>query len=62
MYDCGCELDEDGKYGRDDYQEHANTTRDALSLHSWYLMLWINFGAFCVGLLTQPNVFYQLNG
>ena len=57
MYDCGCELDEDGQYGRKDY---ART--DTLSLPLWYLMLWTNFGAFCVGLVTQPNVMEQLNG
>lgn len=62
MYDCGCELDEEGKYGREDYHDHANTTRGTLSLHSWYLMLWTNFGAFCIGLLTQPNVLKQLHG
>ena len=60
MYDCGCELDEDGQYGRKDYIPHA--TRGTLNLHSWYLMLWTNFGAFCIGLLTQPNAMDQLNG
>ena len=50
MYDCGCMLNECGGYGRPDY-----TLRDTLSLNSWYLLLWSNFGAFCVGLLTQPT-------
>ena len=60
MYDCGCELNQDGQYGRKDYIPHA--TRGTLSLHSWYLMLWTNFGAFCVGLLTQPNAIKQISG
>ena len=60
MYDCGCELNEDGQYGRKDYIPHG--TRGTLSLHSWYLMLWTNFGAFCVGLLTQPKTHEKLNG
>ena len=60
MYDCGCELNEDGQYGRKDYIPHA--TRGTISLHSWYLMLWTNFGAFCVGLLTQPETHEKLNG
>jgi len=25
-------------------------------------MLWTNFGAFCVGLLTQPRTHEKLNG
>ena len=60
MYDCGCELNQDGQYGRKDYMPHA--TRGTLSLHSWYLMLWTNFGAFCVGLLTQPYAMKQIKG
>jgi len=59
MYDCGCELNEYGQYGRKDYIPHA--TRGTLSLHSWYLMLLTNFGAFCVGLITQPNVLQQIS-
>ena len=60
MYDCGCEIDTDGQFGREEYKQHSSSR--ALSLHSWYLMLWTNFGAFCVGLLTQPNVKTQLKG
>ncbi|XP_065913406.1 uncharacterized protein [Dysidea avara] len=60
MYDCGCEVNEDGQYGRKDYIPHA--TRGTLSLHSWYLMLWTNFGTFCVGLLTQPEALDQIKG
>ena len=57
MYDCGCELNEDGHYGRSDYN-----FRDTFSLHSWYLLLWCNFAAFSVGLLTQPKALEQLRG
>ena len=52
-YDCGVELSQDGLYGRPDYKLRAE--KKLLSLHSWYLILWANFGAFCVGLITQPN-------
>ena len=57
MYDCGCKLNEDGHYGSSDYK-----SRDSLSLHSWYMLLWCNFGAFCIGLLTQPTAFEQIKG
>ena len=57
MYDCGCELNDDGNYGRSDYD-----SKGILSLHSWYLLLWCNFGAFCIGLLTQPTVLEQIKG
>ena len=56
MYDCGCELNEVGNYGRSDYNSRT------LSLHSWYLLLWCNFGAFCIGLLTQPTALEQIKG
>ena len=57
MYDCGCKLNEDGNFGRSDY-----SSRHSLSLHSWYLLLWCNFGAFCISLLTQPTALEQLKG
>ena len=57
MYDCGCELNEYGHYGRLDYD-----IRDTFSLYSWYLLLWCNFGAFCIGLLTQRTAHEQLKG
>ena len=53
LYDCGVELTPDGQYGRPDYQTHA--TRGTYSLHSLYFLLWSNFGAFCVSMLTQPD-------
>ena len=33
--------------------KHA--TRGMYTLHSLYLLLWANFGAFCMALLTQPE-------
>ena len=50
-YDCGVELTKSGMYGRPDYFSHA--TRGTLGLNSLYLLLWANFGAFSLGLLTQ---------
>ena len=57
MYDCGCVVKEHGYYGRPDYK-----SRNTLSLHSWHLLLWSNFGAFCVALLTQPKAHEQIKG
>ena len=57
MYDRGCVLNEHGYYGRPDYK-----SRDTLSLHSWHLLLWSNFSAFCVALLTQPTAHKQIQG
>ena len=53
-YECGVELSPEGQFGRQDYIEHA--TRGTYTLHSLYLLLWANFGAFCMALLTQPKV------
>ena len=52
-YDCGVELSQEGLHGRPDYKARAD--KHYLSLHSWYSILWANFGAFCVGLITQPD-------
>ena len=52
-YDCGVELSQEGLHGRPDYKARAD--KQHLSLHSWYLILWANFGAFCIGLITQPD-------
>ena len=52
-YDCGVELSPDGLYGCQDYLKHA--CRGTYTIHSLYLLLWANFGAFCVALLTQPT-------
>lgn len=51
LYDCGVELSPEGQFGRQDYLKHAS--RGTYSLHSLYLLLWANFGAFCIALLTQ---------
>ena len=59
-YDCGVELSPDGQFARQDYLKHAG--RGTYTLHSLYLLLWANFGAFCVGLLTQPDYDKQLHG
>lgn len=54
------ELTAEGQYGRPDYIKHA--TRGTYSLHSLYLMLWANFGAFCMSLLTQPKATEMIHG
>ena len=51
LYDCGVVLNEQGEYGRPEYLQRAE--KGILNLHSLYLLLWCNFGAFCVSLLTQ---------
>lgn len=56
-YDCGVELSQEGLHGRPDY---IRAVTGPLSLHSWYLMLWANFGTFCVGLITQPDGHEQI--
>ena len=58
-YDCGCELNEDGSYGRPDYYSFD---RKSFTLHSFYLMTLMNFGAFTVSLVTQPTALHNLSG
>ena len=60
LYDCGVELSPEGKFGRQDYMKHAN--RGTYTLHSLYLLLWANFGAFCIALLTQPDSDRKIHG
>ena len=60
LYDCGVELTAEGQYGQPDYHRHA--TRGTYSLHSLYLLLWANFGAFCFSLLTHPNSQSEIHG
>ena len=60
LYDCGVELSSDGTYGRPDYIPHA--TRGTLSLQSLYLLLWANFGTFCMALITQPDAHERISG
>lgn len=47
-----------GIYAKHSYLKHA--TRGTLNLHSLYLLLWANFCAFCVSLLTSQNAELQL--
>ena len=54
------ELTADGQYGRPDYIKHA--TRGTYTLHSLYLLLWANFGAFSMALLTQPMSQKKIHG
>ena len=54
------ELSSDGMYGRPDYLIHA--TRGTLSLHSLYLILWANFSAFYMALVTQPDAQEKISG
>lgn len=60
LYDCGVELSRDGMYGRPDYLPHA--TRGTLSLHSLYFILWTNFTAFYMALVTQPDALEKIRG
>ena len=60
FYDEGVQLTSNGFYGQHNYIKHA--TRGTLSLQSLYLLLWANAGAFCVGLLTDPEAENKLLG
>ncbi len=60
QYDCGVELSPEGQFGRQDYKQHA--CRGTYTLHSLYLLLWANFGAFCMALLTQPDSDERIHG
>ena len=54
------ELSPEGQFGRQDYVKHA--TRGTYTLHSLYLLLWANFGSFCMALLTQPEATRNIHG
>ena len=60
MYDCGVKLSPKGLFGRQDYEKHA--CRGTYTLHSLYLLLWANFGCFCMSLLTQPGSDKRIHG
>ena len=60
QYDSGVELSSNGIFGRLEYMDFA--CRGTYSLHSLYLLLWANFGAFCISLLTQPNADECIHG
>jgi len=46
-YDCGCDLTEDGEFGR--------RGRDPWDRHSYYFALWASYAALAAAVLTQPN-------
>ena len=54
------ELTDEGLFGQHGYIAHA--TRGTLSLHSLYLLLWVNFASFSVALLTQQNAEEAMTG
>jgi hypothetical protein len=60
MYDCGVELTLDGTYERSGYRERIE--QGTFTLQSYYLQLWVNFGCFCMALLTQPDFYQHLCG
>ncbi len=60
LYDCGVELTAQGEFGRSDYTKHA--TRGTYTLHSLYLLLLTNFGAFTMSLLTLPDADARIHG
>ena len=60
QYDCGVELTAQGEIGRLDYHKHAG--RGTYTLHSLYLLLWANFGAFTMSLLTLPDADVKIHG
>ena len=59
-YNCGVKLTAEGEFGRQDYKKHA--CRGTYTLHSLYLLLWANFGCFCMALLTQQDSDQQIHG
>ena len=60
LYDCGVVLSPEGEFGRPDYNQHAN--RGTYNLHSLYLILFVNFGSFCIAMLTQPDAQKNIHG
>ena len=60
FYNVGVELTDDGQFRHQNYIKHA--IRGTLTLHSLYLLLWANYGAFCIALLTQPESDTRMRG
>ena len=58
FYNYGVQLKSGGIYAKHSY--HMRATQGTLSLHSLYLLLWMNFSAFCVGLITHQYTEEQL--
>lgn len=59
LYDCGVRLSPEGQF-IPDCVKHA--TRGTYTINSLYLLLWANFGSFCMSLLTQPNSDQHIHG
>ena len=59
MYDCGVKLSPMGLFSRCNEKHGSQST---YTLHSLYLLLWANFGSFCMALLTQPDSDKHLRG
>ena len=58
FYNFGVQLkSKSGIYAKYSYLKHA---RGSLNLHSLHLLLWTNFSAFCVSLVTRQNADLQL--
>ena len=57
FYNFGIQL-KSGIYSKHSYLEHA--TRGNLNLHSLYFLLWANFSAFCVSLVTSQDADIRL--
>ena len=62
FYDRGVKISSEGMLEHEDAKMHAFTPRGTCSLHSLYLLLWANFGTFCLSLLTQPTSYKNLHG
>ena len=60
MYDDGIQLTQDGLYRFAEYIRRAEN--GPLNLHSFYLLLFVNLGAFCMALLTQPHAEERMRG
>lgn len=60
FYESGVQLTKEGLYKQESSLKHA--LRGTLSLQSLYLLLWTNAGAFCAGLLTDPDAEAKMQG
>ena len=55
MLDCGIELSADGMVPPRRSRYFKRIEKKNFTYHSLYFFLWLNFGAFCVAMLTQPE-------
>ena len=60
FYDQGVKLIHDNSFGHHDYLQ--NNTHGNLSLYSFYLLLWMNFIAFCIHMFIFRNAEENLCG